>query len=243
MENQKNQLQEGWIRLPGLIDVHVHFREPGQEWKEDWTTGTAAALAGGVTLVCAMPNTRPPLIDLETLELTRQLAGQKSLCDWALYCGGSNNSFTLNPLLAPHCVALKLYLDHTFTTLQLDDMSVWSQHFRSFPPDRPVVVHAEKANMAAAILHAHLLRRPIHIAHVSLAQEIELIRQCKQVLYFGFFFLLRSDLILWIRPQCEKQNFLFLIFLVDQIYLFAKTKPKKNFFFHLSRTKSKSPVR
>src|SRR6266498_3609295 len=48
-----------WI-LPGLIDIHTHLREPGQEYKEDIATGTAAAAAGGFTAVCAMPNTVPP---------------------------------------------------------------------------------------------------------------------------------------------------------------------------------------
>lgn len=47
------------IKLPGLIDPHVHLREPGATHKEDWASGTAAALAGGYTLVLAMPNTQP----------------------------------------------------------------------------------------------------------------------------------------------------------------------------------------
>lgn len=55
-------------RLPGFIDVHVHFREPGGEHKETWETGSRAAIAGGITLVLAMPNTNPPLVDQETFE-------------------------------------------------------------------------------------------------------------------------------------------------------------------------------
>src|SRR5678816_750790 len=47
-----------WV-VPGLIDLHVHLREPGQEYKEDIETGTRAAAAGGFTTVCCMPNTRP----------------------------------------------------------------------------------------------------------------------------------------------------------------------------------------
>ena len=49
------------IRLPGLIDVHVHLRDPGATHKEDFDSGTAAALAGGVTMVMAMPNTNPTI--------------------------------------------------------------------------------------------------------------------------------------------------------------------------------------
>jgi dihydroorotase len=52
-------VRDCWV-VPGLIDIHAHLREPGQEYKEDIATGTAAAAAGGFTAVCAMPNTTPP---------------------------------------------------------------------------------------------------------------------------------------------------------------------------------------
>lgn len=62
------------LRLPGFIDVHVHLREPGAEHKEDWDSGTAAALAGGVTLVCAMPNTNPPITDATALNIVKKVS-------------------------------------------------------------------------------------------------------------------------------------------------------------------------
>ena len=55
------------LRIPGLIDPHVHMREPGAVHKEDWSSGTAAALAGGFTQVLAMPNTNPPVVDAPSL--------------------------------------------------------------------------------------------------------------------------------------------------------------------------------
>ncbi len=69
------------IRLPGLIDPHVHMREPGATHKEDWDSGTAAALAGGVTLVLAMPNTKPPIFDAATLDQALAAARSKARCD------------------------------------------------------------------------------------------------------------------------------------------------------------------
>src|SRR5579864_861869 len=51
--------------LPGLIDGHVHFREPGLAYKEDWATGSAAAVCGGITTVIDMPNVIPPTADAE----------------------------------------------------------------------------------------------------------------------------------------------------------------------------------
>ena len=57
------------IKLPGLIDPHVHLREPGDTHKEDYDSGTSAALAGGFTTVLAMPNTNPPIFDKSNLRL------------------------------------------------------------------------------------------------------------------------------------------------------------------------------
>lgn len=68
---------KGLIVSPGLVDIHVHLRTPGQEDKEDLTSGTAAAAAGGFTAVCCMPNTDPPLDDPDLLrELNRRLAAE-----------------------------------------------------------------------------------------------------------------------------------------------------------------------
>ncbi|ERE67399.1 CAD protein isoform 1 [Cricetulus griseus] len=88
------------VRLPGLIDVHVHLREPGGTHKEDFASGTAAALAGGVTMVCAMPNTRPPIIDAPALALAQKLAEAGARCDFALFLGASSeNAGTLGAIL------------------------------------------------------------------------------------------------------------------------------------------------
>jgi len=59
--------------LAGLIDVHVHLREPGATEKEDFNSGTCAALAGGVTMVLAMPNTNPPITDLRSFSLFQKV--------------------------------------------------------------------------------------------------------------------------------------------------------------------------
>ena len=75
--------------IPGLIDVHVHLRQPGGEHKETYATGTAAALAGGVTTVLDMPNTTPPTTDGATLEAKRRLAAAGARCDVGLYLGAT----------------------------------------------------------------------------------------------------------------------------------------------------------
>jgi dihydroorotase len=71
--------------LPGAIDVHVHLRDPGFTYKEDWATGTAAAAIGGVTTVFDMPNTDPATDSVEALEVKRDIARRKSHVNFGLY--------------------------------------------------------------------------------------------------------------------------------------------------------------
>lgn len=61
------------IKLPGLIDVHVHTRDPGATQKEDFASCTAAALAGGITMIFAMPNTNPAVIDQQTFAIAKEV--------------------------------------------------------------------------------------------------------------------------------------------------------------------------
>lgn len=70
--------------LPGVIDGHVHFREPGLEYKEDWRTGSTAAVYGGVTTVVEMPNTNPKTDTVEGVELKKRLAEEKSYVDFGI---------------------------------------------------------------------------------------------------------------------------------------------------------------
>jgi dihydroorotase-like cyclic amidohydrolase len=168
------------LRLPGLIDPHVHLREPGGTHKEDWDSGTAAALAGGFTAVLAMPNTRPPVTDATTLALSLDAAAAKARCDYAQYLGAGPDNVDSAPRLAGQVAGLKMYLDQTYGPLRLDDMTLWAEHLGSWPKNAPVVAHAESRTMAAVILMAQLSNRHVHIAHVSLREEILLIRRAKE---------------------------------------------------------------
>ncbi|MFZ6030258.1 MAG: amidohydrolase family protein [Chloroflexota bacterium] len=168
------------LKLPGLIDPHVHLREPGATHKEDYDSGTCAALAGGFTLVLAMPNTRPPIFDAETLDLALEAAKQKARCDYAQYIGAGPDNAAVAASLAPHAAALKMYLDMTFGQLRLDAMTLWQPHFSRYPKEYPIVVHAESRTMAAALLFAAIYQRRVHIAHVSLKEEILVIKAAKE---------------------------------------------------------------
>ncbi len=174
------------IKLPGLIDPHVHVREPGQTHKEDWDSATQAALAGGVTMILAMPNTKPPIFDSSTLDLALGAAKEKARCDYAQFVGAGPNNAVVDgsrrPLheIAHRAAGLKMYLDSTFGELRLDDMTLWMPHFQNYPKDYPIVLHSESRTMAAGLLFSAIYDRPVHIAHISLKEEILLIKAAKE---------------------------------------------------------------
>uniref|UniRef100_A0A8D0L7Y5 Carbamoyl-phosphate synthetase 2, aspartate transcarbamylase, and dihydroorotase n=1 Tax=Sphenodon punctatus TaxID=8508 RepID=A0A8D0L7Y5_SPHPU len=163
--------------LPGLIDIHVHLREPGAPHKEDFSSGTAAALAGGITMVCAMPNTSPALTDASSFALAQKLAEAGARCDFALFLGASSdNASSLGPL-ATAAAGLKMYLNDTFSDLKIDNVSLWME---VGPPHLPIVAHAEKQTVAAILMVAQLYQRPVHICHVARKEEILIIKAAKQ---------------------------------------------------------------
>lgn len=168
------------LKLPGLIDAHVHLRDPGATHKEDWYTGTAAALAGGFTQVLAMPNTNPPITDAETLAATQRAAEARAVCDYGIHLGAGENNVAIAAALAPQVTGLKMYLDQTFGPLRLDDLGSLMAHMEHFPKHIPILCHAEGRTVAAALFVAHLFDRPVHICHVSRKDEIELIRAAKE---------------------------------------------------------------
>jgi len=188
----------GLLVLPGLIDVHVHLREPGGEHKEDFTSGTRAALAGGVTTVLAMPNTDPPLTDRASLERALALAQAKAVCDFGLLVGATPENA---PLVAelPEAAGLKLYMGASTGNLLVADFAAQWAHFTTYPPDRVLAVHAEDEEavchfarqgerrpplcaalaVARALTLAEAARRRLHICHLSTAQELALVQAAK----------------------------------------------------------------
>ncbi|EGG23846.1 dihydroorotase [Cavenderia fasciculata] len=168
------------ITLPGLVDVHVHLRDPGATHKEDWDSGTAAALAGGFTIVGAMPNTSPAIMDHDTFELAKSLASSKARCDYGIFLGATITNTTLLNALAPESMGVKMYLEETFATLPLrDDLNAWKEHVINWNSPFPICVHADGRNLAAILFLGHLYNKHIHVCHVSHKEEVDLIRDAK----------------------------------------------------------------
>jgi dihydroorotase len=101
--------------LPGAIDVHVHFRDPGYPHKEDWESGTAAAAFGGVTTVFDMPNTIPPTGNAEILAAKHKIAASKAHVDFGLYgLLGETTIQQVPELIEGGVIGFKLYMGNTF---------------------------------------------------------------------------------------------------------------------------------
>ena len=168
------------MKLPGLTDIHVHLREPGATHKEDFSTGTAAALAGGITTVLAMPNTQPPLVDAAAFRMALDAAQEKAHCDYGIYLGANLTNAADLPSLAPEAAGLKFYLDATYGPLLMDDITAWMAHFEHWPRSFPIVAHAERQTPAALLFIAGLYKRPMHICHVARREEILLVKAAKE---------------------------------------------------------------
>ena len=165
--------------LPGLVDVHTHLRVPGGEHKEDFATGTAAALAGGITTVLAMPNTSPPLTTPTALKQAYDQATADSRCDLGLFAGASPEDVAHLPALGEQAVALKIYLNDTFGKLRVEDLATLRACFAQWPRHKLIAMHAEKQSVAVGIGLAATYGRSVHFCHISRRQEIELIATAK----------------------------------------------------------------
>ena len=197
--------------LPGLIDPHVHLRDPGDPAIETVPTGTKAAVLGGLTAVFDMPNTSPAIIDAERVAWKRSYVEANSWCDIGLYVGATKaNTPQLAALEAlPGICAVKVFAGSSTGDLLIEDDASLEAVMRSgrrpvayhsedeyrlqarkplFHSGMPYRTHMEWRDEECALLGTQRLmalarktRRPTHILHVSTASELELLRDHRDV--------------------------------------------------------------
>lgn len=222
---------QGRYLLPGLIDCHVHFREPGLTHKATMRSEMSAAVAGGVLTVCEMPNTNPATCTVEALRQKVEIAAALPAQDPRLAAADLRFYFGITApehltelvrlwtatdaetaALRRRCVGLKLFLDHS-TGNQKVDGGIIDTIFRTCAElNIPIVAHCEDAEMnqvAAERVRAaghrsvewHSVTRPVesearsitfaietarkhgthfHVAHLSTASGLDIVRQAKQ---------------------------------------------------------------
>lgn len=153
---------DGLFIVPGLIDAHVHLREPGQAAKEGIANGTAAALKGGVTTVLDMPNNRPPIATTELFERKRALFARKSRVNYGLFM----QAVAEGPRAPENAAGVKIYMAKGSA---LDALCAAEQLEGVFRAQDLVVVHAEderkffrgvEKSFPPCGKHVHHLKRP-----------------------------------------------------------------------------------
>jgi len=202
------EVKDCWV-VPGLIDLHVHLREPGQEYKESIESGTAAAAAGGFSAVCCMPNTVPPNDTRAVTELIMQRAAEVGVVRvYPIGCitqgQKGENMAEMGELQEAGCVAVS---DDGHAVMNSEVMRRALEYAASFR--LPLVQHCEDSALSAggamhegvastrfgirahpAAAESALLARDLelvaltgaryHMAHISCLESVRLIRDAKQ---------------------------------------------------------------
>ncbi len=199
----------GRIVAPGFIDLHTHLREPGREDKETIDTGLHAAVRGGFTTVCAMPNTEPAIDEPGVVEQVRQAARRAGLADvqviGAVTIGRQGKELTsFGELFDAGCVGLSDDGSPVSDSLLMRRALEYARIF-----NRPIIQHAEDLKLVVGgVMHegavstrlglrgmpsaaesvivardlalAELTGGWLHVAHISCAQTVDLVRQAKR---------------------------------------------------------------
>lgn len=171
-------MKSNLIKLPGLVDVHVHLREPGGVQKEDFETGTMAAIAGGYSQILDMPNNIPPTVDLQSLDHKIAIAKNRIYCDVGFNFGGIQASIKEFPKIYKKVFGLKIYMNQTTGTLLVENSKEREQIFKSWNSKMPIMVHAKDETVIDAIDLAKKYKKRIHICHVTYNQ-LNLIKKAR----------------------------------------------------------------
>lgn len=164
--------------IPGLIDPHVHLRDPGQTHKEDFYTGTAAALAGGFTTILDMPNNKTPITTLKLLNEKIKIAKNKIVCDVGFHFGSLGDNISELKKIKQKVIGIKLYLSLTTGGFVIPKEKVESI-FKSWPKNKIILLHAEDDTLDFVISLSKKIKNKIHICHISTAQDLKKIIKAK----------------------------------------------------------------
>ncbi|MDR3489533.1 MAG: dihydroorotase [Bradyrhizobium sp.] len=197
--------------LPGLIDPHVHLRDPGNKAVETIPTGTKAAVLGGLVAVFDMPNTSPSIVDAERLAWKQGYVEEVAWCDMGLYVGGTRTNIPALPdlELGRGVCAIKIFAGSSTGDLMVEDDESLERVMRSgrrriayhsedeyrlqarkplFKSGDPYTSHMEWRDEETAFLGTRRLMalarktgRPAHILHVSTAQELDYLKDFRDI--------------------------------------------------------------
>lgn len=164
--------------LPGIIDPHVHMRDPGMTHKEDFTTGSMACAKGGITLFFDMPNTVPNIITKEALEDKKKEMKNKSYVDYAFWFGGSRaDNHEAVKSVQNEVIGTKVFMNVSTGNMLVEDEKALESIFRN---SKLVGVHAEGEMVKKAIELSERCDVPVYLCHLSTKEEVEYVREAKK---------------------------------------------------------------
>jgi dihydroorotase len=196
----------GKLLLPGVIDPQVHFREPGNEYKEDLSSGSRAAVRGGVTSFLEMPNTAPPTTTQAALDEKLALAAQKSVANYGFFIGATPDNLEALNTVTPAC-GIKIFMGSSTGSLLVNRPEDLERIFAN--GTRLIAVHAEDetrinarraqfAGRTDPAVHSEIrdnetarlatelaltlskkYQRRLHILHLSTREEVAMLRAGK----------------------------------------------------------------
>lgn len=195
--------QENYV-LPGLVDCHVHCRDPGQEYKEDFYTATCAAAAGGVTTILDMPNNKESITTLELLEQKRKIAAQKCVVNYGFYFGANDTNLeeirkakniagvklfhgesTGNLIVRDPKVIEKLFATGILVAAHCEDKEVIEKNAQKYKGQTDPFIHTkirapEAAKKSLSFLLSLPRKSPLYVCHLSTVDELSLIEKFKK---------------------------------------------------------------
>lgn len=143
---------QGKFILPGLIDVHTHLRDQKQAYEETFTTGTAAAAAGGITLCADMPNNEPVTMDSKALRERMQAASGRALTNVAFYSAFPTSSREVFRIVDEGAVGFKLFMTKQIGGVDIDSNDALEKALQQTQKSRvPVAVHAEDKTLLESV--------------------------------------------------------------------------------------------
>ncbi len=199
----------GNIILPGLIDAHVHMRDPGFTYKEDFRTGTEAAAAGGFTTVLDMPNTKPPTNTVRTFKEKIKIAKNKCVVDFGLHAG-ADDPREIKELAKLKPASFKIFMDlfdddylidlfleiskihemngsKPIVSLHAEDKEIVDRRTKKSQENLNPIIYAyarppfaEEVAVSKAILMANKYDLNIHICHASTEKSLNIIKSAKK---------------------------------------------------------------
>ncbi|MBD3164655.1 amidohydrolase family protein [Candidatus Woesearchaeota archaeon] len=165
----------GKLILPGIIDSHVHFREPGMAQKEDFSTGSKAAAAGGITTVLDMPNNRPPVLTVRELEKKRKIAKKKCLVNYGFHFGSSKDNIR-EIKKAKNTASTKIFMNISTGDMKIEDENQLENIFRA---SKVIAVHAEGSKVKQAVELAKKTGKRLYLCHISSETELRYLKRNK----------------------------------------------------------------